>query len=156
MPRETVGEPSASSAEPSGPEPEPTPRAEPPVYAKNVPPGAHVQIARDHEAKIKAQKEKKAAEAAAVDKATQPRLGAVPPRFVEFANRTQAPPWQTSEIFQARRVLSKVSGIRTREDVAPFEPSAGWTDVTRRERSQGVASGARQAEKKTRPVFIQR
>ena len=136
--RETVGEPSASSAEPSGPEPEPTPRAEPPVYAKNVPPGAHVQIARDHEAKIKAQKEKKAAEAAAVDEATQPRQGAVPPRFVEFANRTQAPPWQTSEIFQAQRVLSKVSGIR------------------KFSRSQVAASGERHSEKKARPVFIPR
>ena len=118
-----------------------------------MPPGAHVQIAKDHEAKIKAQEEKKAAEAAAVDEATQPRQGAVPPRFVEFANRTQAPPWQTSEIFQARRVLSKVSGIRTREDVTPFEPSADWSEVTRRARSQGVASGERQAEKKARPSF---
>ena len=154
--RETVGEPSASSAEPSGPEPEPTPPAEPPVYAKSLPPGAHVQIARDHEAKIKAQKEKKAAEAAAVDEATQPRQGAVPSRFVEFANKTQTPPWQTSEILQARRVLSKVSGIRTREDVTPFESSAGWSEVTRRARSQVVASGERHSEKRARPVFIQR
>ena len=106
-------------------------------------------------ARIKAEEERKAAEAAAVAEATQPRPGAVPSRYVEFANKdeTQVPPWRTSELFQTQRVLAKVSGIRKWGDLTPTGPSARWSEVSRRAASQAVASGEQQAEKRARPSF---
>ena len=49
MPRETVGESSASAAGPSLPEPEPTPRVappEPPASPKQMPPGVKATVAK--------------------------------------------------------------------------------------------------------------
>ena len=87
-----------------------------PASPKQMPPGVKAAVARQDEAKAKAEEERRAAEAAEADRQTQPRPGAIPSRYVEYANQDEAqiPPWQTYQLSQAQRVLSKVSGIRKR------------------------------------------
>ena len=150
LPWETVGGPSASSTEPSVPEPEPTPRVapiEPPATPKQMPPEVKAIVERQEEAKAKEEEERRAAEAAAVDEATQPRHGAIPVRCVDFANQdvSQVPPWRISGLLQARRILAEVSGVSQKEDTASTEHTTTrrrrWS-VPRAEASSRAATEA--------------
>ena len=114
-----------------------------------------LSLRRKTRQKAKAEEERRAAEAAEVDKATQPRLGAIPTRYFDLTkkNESQIPPWAKYQLFQAHRVVGRVSGIRKRGDLTPSGPSARWSETSRRERSQAVAAGDVQAEKRSRASF---